>query len=444
MASISSAGIGSGLEVSSLVSQLVAAERQNADTRLNAAETKVNTQISALGTFRAVMANLQTAVADLKSGGALTKLTATSSKTDLFGASASAGTGAVAGNYSVEVVALAQPHKLVSGTYASADTVLGNGNVELTVGGKSFTVTLSDGDNSLAALRDKINADEDNVGVVATLVKDNGSTRLLLTSESTGIASAITVNSSLASFTEKQAAQDAHVRVEGYDHYSSSNSVSGVIDGLTLNLVKAEPGTVGSLSIATDSKTATTAIESFVRAYNTAIAAISTLTRYDPVKKEGAALAGDGLVRGAAQEIRGIIGSTVSGGGAFGYLSEIGITTSTDGTLKIDSTKLSAAMSSDRSGVQKLFSATDGYATRLTTVLDRSLGTGGRIATRDTALKSQLTGIDKQQEALDERMARMTLRYRTQFSALDTLMSKMNATSSYLTQQLAALTNSSS
>ncbi len=439
MASISSAGIGSGLEVSSLVSQLVAAERQNADTRLNAAETKVNTQISALGTFRAVMANLQAAVADLQSGGALTRLTATSGKTELFGATA--GTGAVAGSYSVEVVALAQAHKLVTGTYASADTVLGNGDVQITVGAESFTVTLSDGDNSLAALRDKINADEDNVGVVATLVKDNGSTRLLLSSTSAGTASEITINSSVVSFTEKQAAQDAHVRVEGYDHYASTNSISGVIDGLTLNLVKAEPGTVATLDVATDSKSATTAIESFVRAYNTAIAAVSTLTRYDPVKKEGAALAGDGLVRSAAQELRSIIGSTVSGGGALSYLSEIGITTSTDGTLKLDNTKLSAALSTDRNAVQKLFSSSDGYATRLASVLERALDSDGRIATKDTALKARLTSIDKQQEALDERMARMTLRYRAQFSALDTLVSKMNATSTYLTQQLAALNN---
>ncbi len=439
MASISSAGIGSGLDVSSLVSQLVAAERQNADTRLNSAETRVNTQISALGTFRAVMANLQAAVADLKSGGALTRLTATSGKAELFGATA--GTGAVAGSYSVEVVALAQAHKLVTGTYASADTVLGNGDVQITVGAESFTVSLSDGDNSLAALRDKINADEDNVGVVATLVKDNGSTRLLLSSTSAGTASEITVNSSVVAFTEKQAAQDAHVRVEGYDHYASTNSISGVIDGLTLNLVKAEPGTVTTLDVATDSKSATTAIEAFVRAYNTAIAAVSTLTRYGPVKKEGAALAGDGRVRSAAQELRSIIGSTVSGGGALSYLSEIGITTSTDGTLKLDNTKLSAALSTDRNAVQKLFSGSDGYATRLTGVLERALGSDGRIATKDTALKAQLTSIDKQQEALDERMARMTLRYRLQFSALDTLVSKMNATSTYLTQQLAALNN---
>lgn len=439
MASISSAGIGSGLEVSSLVSQLVAAERQNADTRLSSAETKVNAQISALGTFRAVMANLQTAAKDLQSGGALGRLTASSGNTALFGASA--GTGAVAGSYSVEVVALAQPHKLVSAPFASSSTALPNGDVQIDVGGKSFTVTLGDDDNSLAALRDKINAATDNPGVVATLVNETGGTRLLLSSTAPGTASAITVTSGSIGFTEKQAAQDAHIRVEGYDHYASSNSISGVIDGLTISLVKAEPGTIATLAVTADDKSATTAIESFVRAYNTAIAAISTLTRYDATKREGAALAGDALARGMAQQLRGVIGSTVGGAGGFGYLSEIGITTNTDGTLKIDSDKLSTALASDRGSVQRLFGGSDGYATRLSSLLSTALESDGRIATKDTALKAQLTAIDKQQEALDERMARLTQRYTTQFSALDTLIAKMKSTSDYLTQQLAALSN---
>lgn len=439
MASISSAGIGSGLEVSSLVSQLVAAERQNADTRLSGAESKVNAQISALGTFRAVMANLQTAANDLKSSGSLAKLSASSGNTALFGASA--GTGAVAGSYSVEVVALAQAHKLVSAPFANSSTALPNGDVEIQVGDESFTVTLSDGENSLAALRDKINAAADNAGVVATLVNETGGTRLLLSATKPGTESAISVTSGSISFTEKQAAQDAHVRVEGYDHYASSNSISGVIDGLTISLVKAEPGTVATLTVTADDKTATTAVESFVRAYNTAIAAISTLTRYDPAKREGAALAGDALARGMAQQLRGVIGSTVSGAGGFGYLSEIGITTNTDGTLKLDSSKLSTALTSDRSSVQKLFGGSDGYATRLSTMLETALDTDGRIATKDTALKAQLTAIDKQQEALNERMDRLTKRYTTQFGALDTLIAKMKSTSDYLTQQLAALSN---
>lgn len=440
MASISSAGIGSGLDVAGLVSQLVAAERQPADTRLATAESKANAQISALGTFRAVLSGLQTAINDLKSGGAIAKLTATSSNTALFSASASSGS-AVAGSYSVEVIALAQPHKLVTAPYASSDSIVGTGDVEIAVGGQSFTVSLADGANTLADLRNAINNASSNSGVAATLVNEAGGTRLLLTSSKSGVESAMTLNSTILSMTEKQPALDAHIRIEGYDHYSASNSVSGAVDGLTLNLVKAEPGTIATVNVAVDSKTATTAVESFVKAYNTSIAAISTLTRYDAEKREGAALVGDALLRGTAQELRNIIGSTVGGAGAFGYLSEIGITTNTDGTLKLDSAKLGEAIASDRSSVQNLFSGTDGYATRLTGVLERALGTDGRIAAKDTALKAQIKGIDTQQEQLDERMARLEIRYRSQFSALDTLIAQMNATSSYLTQQLEALGN---
>ena len=438
MASLSSAGIGSGLDVAGLVSQLVAAERQPAATRLATAESKVNLQISALGTFRAVMSGLQTAANDLQSGGALSKLTASSSKSELFTASAGS---AVAGSYGVEVVALAQAHTLVTSAYASADTVLGNGDVEIATGGQSFTVTLADGANTLADLRNAINAASDNSGVSATLVNETGGTRLLLTATQTGVASEITVTSGVLGFTEKQPALDAHVRIEGYDHYSASNSVSGAIDGLTLNLVKAEPGTIATLGVAVDSKSATTAIEAFVRAYNTTIAAISTLTRYDPLKREGAALAGDALARSTAQELRNIIGSTVGSAGGFSFLSEIGVTTATDGTLKLDSAKLGEALSADRNAVQKLFSGSDGYATRMKDVLERALGSDGRITAKDTALKAQLKGIDTQQEQLDERMARLELRYRAQFSALDTLMAQMSATSNYLTQQLAGLSN---
>ncbi len=440
MASISSAGIGSGLDVSGLVSQLVAAERQPADTRLATAESKANAQISALGTFRAVLSGLQTAINDLKSGGAIAKLTTTSSNTALFSASASSGS-AVAGSYSVEVMALAQPHKLVTAPMASADSVIGNGDVEIAVGGQSFTVTLEEGANTLADLRSAINGASGNTGVTATLVNEAGGTRLLLTSTKSGAASSITVTSAVLSMTEKQAALDAHIRIEGYDHYSASNSITGAVDGLTLNLIKAEPGTVASVNVAADSQSASTAVESFVKAYNTAIAAMSTLTRYDAEKRQGAALVGDALLRGTAQELRNIIGSTVAGAGAYGYLSEIGITTSTDGTLKLDSSKLSEAIASDRGAVQALFSGADGYATRLTAVLDRALGTDGRIAAKDTALKAQIKGIDQQQEQLDERMARLEIRYRTQFSALDTLIAQMNATSSYLTQQLEGLKN---
>ncbi len=437
MASLSSAGIGSGLDVANIVAQLVSAERAPAANRLATQETRVTTQISAMGTFRATLAGLQNAVNALKSDGALGKLAATSSKTDLF--TATTASGASAGNYNVEVVSLARAHKLASTAFASAATSLGAGDVEISVGDKSFTVTLDDEANTLADLRNAINASAKNKGVTATLVNESGGTRLLLTSNKTGTESAITVNSSLIGFAQTQAATDAHVRIEGYDHYAQTNSVSGALDGVTLNLVKAEPGTTANLGVAVDTQAATAAIDTFVKAYNTVVAATATLTRYDAESRQAQPLAGDATVRGALQNLRGIVGSTVSGGGSFGFLSEIGIKSAPDGTFTLDSTKLAEALTNDRSGVQQLFSGTDGYGTRLGKALGDLLGSEGQISAKTDALKERQKAIDKEQERLDERMLRVETRYRAQFSALDTLMAQMNTTSTYLTQQLSNL-----
>jgi flagellar hook-associated protein 2 len=439
MASISSAGIGSGLQVASLVAQLVAAEREGADTRLAKAESKVNTQLSALGTFRGALAGLQSAVNALKADGALSKLAATSSKPELFTASSS---GASPGNYDIEVVSLARSHKMVSAAFGSAQTALGEGSAEITVGDKSFTVTLGPDANTLADLRDAINEATDNKGVTATLVNEAGGTRLLLTSRTTGTESQISIDSSLAAFTEKQAAADAHIRVEGYDHYAQTNSVTGAIDGVTLTLLKAEEGTVATLDVAVDTKAATAAIETFVKSYNAFMAISGSLSKYDASRKEAQPLAGDATVRGAVQSLRGMMGNTVSGAGDFSFLSEIGIKTAVDGSLTLDSAKLAEALSQDREGVQQLFGGPQGYATRLSGTIDALLKSDGQIKAKDDALKAQQKDIDKQQEALDERMARLANRYRAQFTSLDSLMAQMGSTSNYLTQQLANLVGS--
>lgn len=435
---LSAAGIGSGLDITSLVSQLVSAERTPAANRLSTRQTTLNSQISSLGMFKSVMADLQTQAKNLKADGAFSKLTVTSSAPTVFTASAS---GAVAGNYDIEVVSLAKAHKLVSGTYSGADAVIGSGDVTLTVGDKSFTVTLDDEANTLGYLRDAINKAGNNTGVTATLVHESGGTRLMLSSQKTGSDSVISVSGGGLAFTERQAAVDAHIRVEGYDHYASSNDITGAIDGVTINLLKADPGNTATLNAVVDNKAATAAIETFVKSYNTALATMATVTRYDAATKSGAALTGDVAVRGAAQSVRSVMNSVVNGAGSFAVLSEIGITTATDGTLKIDSAKLSKAMASDYAGVQSLFGSSEGYAAKLSGAIEGLLGDEGRIASKDTALKAQLKDISKQQEKLDERMTRLEARYKAQFIALDSLMSKMGSTSDYLTQQLASLAN---
>lgn len=437
---ISSSGIGSGLDINSLVTQLVAAERAPAQNQLSTRKTRLSTQLSAIGTFRAAMATLQDKLAGLKSGGAIGKLAATSASTDHFTATAAG--SAVAGRYDIEVVALAQAHKLTSAPYVGgASTALGAGDVTIDVGGDDFTVTLSPSANTLADLRDAINNASDNSGVTATLINETNGTRLLLTSKTPGEDHEITVTSTLATFTEQQAAQDAHIRVDGYDVYASSNQISDAIDGVTINLAKANPGSSYALDVALDNKATSDAVQVFVNTYNAALNTINTLSKYDPKTEVAAALNGDGMVRGAAQQLRQVVSASVSGAGSFSHLSELGITTQADGTLKLDSSKLASALASDRDSVQKLFGAEDGVATRLDAVLERLVGDDGQVETRNDSLQRQLDDVADRQDALDFRMTRVEARYRAQYTALDSLLAQMQTTSNYLSQQLASLAN---
>ncbi|SFF33448.1 flagellar hook-associated protein 2 [Fontimonas thermophila] len=437
MPSITSSGIGSGLDIASLVAQLVAAERSPTQTRITQAQNKLNVQLSALGTFKGALSDVKAKLDALRSDGVLGALKATVSNPDAFTASATA--AATAGRYDIEVVSLARAHKLVSAAYPGGGaTVLGDGDVEISVGGESFTVTLGGGENTLADLRSKINATSDNTGVSATLINTDGGTRLLLTATRTGADHAIVVTSGLVSFTEQQAAADAHVRIEGYDHFASSNTISDAIDGVTLHLTGADPGQVHTLTLAPDDEAVTKAVSAFVNAYNAAVTTVASLTRYDAEKRSAAPLTGDGAVRSAMQNLRNVLGATVEAG-SFDYLADIGITTRTDGTLVLDGGKLAAALASDRGSVERLFTAENGYAVRLATVLDEVLGADGSIGTKTEALQARLRDLDGQQQALDDRMARVQARYQAQFSALDALIAQMNSTSNFLTQQLTGL-----
>lgn len=442
MAAITSAGIGSGLDVASIVSQLVAAERGPADQRISIATTRANTTISALGNFRSLLASLQTAAKALLPGttgtpSGLGKLTATPGNTTYY--TASADSKAVAGNYSVEVLALATASKRASDLYASSGATVGNGDVTISVGASSFTVNLADGANTLADLRDKINSASDNKGVGAAIVSDSGGARLLLTSRKTGLANAVSVSTTLFNTVESQAAADAVVKVDGFQTTSSTNAVTTAVDGLTLNLVKAEPGTSTALDVALDQKASETAVATFVNAYNNVVKFIGTQTKYDATAQTAGVLLGDSTVLSATQALRGVIGGTTASAGDYKTLSAIGIKTSSDGTLISDTSKFSKAISTDFAAVQRLFAADDGIAKKLDALAKTLLADDGQIKAKTDGLNARVKDLGKQQQAVDTRMAAYEARTRAQFTALDTLMSKLGSTSTYLSQQLANL-----
>lgn len=448
MASITSTGLGSGLDINSLVSQLVAAERQAPAARLTTAQEKAQTQLSALGTFRSALSSLQDAAKALRDGGT-TALKASVSETGYT--TVTAGSGAAAGSYRLEVVQLAKAHKLASGTFASAETNVGEGSLTIGVGSQSFSVTLDSDHSTLAGIRDAINSASDNKGVRASLLNTSTGVRLTLTSTQTGADGALTVSHGLGEtaldglvypgvggLAEVDPAQNAKIRLDGYDFESSDNVFADAVEGLTITATKAEPGKEMTLDVSADTSAAKTAVETFVSRYNALNATIATLARYNATTSDAGPLLGDAMLRGFSQQVREALGSEVAGAGSYARLSQIGVSFSTDGSLKVDSTKLSAAVEGDISAVSTLLGK-DGIGGQIYTLADPYLASDGRIQSRQDSAQERIDDIEKQRDALDLRMEKVKARYQAQFVALDSLISKLNTTSSYLTQQLANL-----
>lgn len=445
---ISSAGIGSGLDVNSLVSQLVSAERAPQAQRISTAQSRINVSLSALGSFKGALSQLQAAVKAMGSSSSIGAMTTSVSTEGLLGATA--GSSAVAGSYDVEVISIAKAHKVASNAFVGgSSSVVGNGTVTIGVGGDSFDVTLIDGANTLADLRDRINAATDNTGVTATIVTEDAGARLVLSAKETGTAGAMTISSlasgggSMFTTSDVQLGTDAQIKVDGFTRTSSSNTLTTAIDGVTINLLKAEPGTTFTLGVNLDPSASGTAVKNLVTAYNAALAVVKKFATFDPATKQGGPLMGDIGVRSAMQQLRSVF-SGAAGEGDFTMLSQIGITTATDGTLTVDSTKLSDAMAKNMDAVNALFKGPEGIATQLTEALETYIGTDGRIGATTEQLQKRLETYTDQSAALDRRMALVEARYRKQFTALDTLLGQLQTTSNYLTQQLASLPGSGS
>lgn len=447
---LTSMGVGSGLDVSSLVDKLVAAKKAPQQNQISSQAAAANTQLSALGQIGAALSALQSAMAPLTDGSAFASRTVTSSDTTVLGAG-SDGT-AVNGSYNIVVSKLASALKASSGAFASASTAVGTGTLTLAVGGKSMSLTLDSTNNSLAAIRDAINKASDNPGVSATIVTGTDGAHLVLSGTQTGAANGFTVSSNggdggLAALNYDvaapsgnalsviTAASDANYTIDGLAGNSASNTVSTAIDGLTLNLTKVGSST---LSVSNDSSKATGALTNLVNTYNSFVGIYQNLTKYDVTSGTAGAMIGDATLNSINSTLSGIVGGTANGA----TLSSIGISLQVDGTLKLDSSKLATALSDGGKAVGNLFAGTGGFAAKLNGSLGNWVGDSGLLAGRTTSLSQQLKDLSNQQTVLNSRMDDLTARYQAQFTALDTLMSKLNSTSSYLQQQFDALNNS--
>lgn len=465
---ISSPGLGSNLDINSIVSQLMALE-QRPLSALQTKEAGLQSKISALGSLKGAISALQTAAANLipaTGSTAIQKFTTfKTTVADTAIASASASSSAVAGTYTLEVTQLAQQHRIATSTTASpfsgvGGTLVTGGTLTITLDtragsatpSKTTNVTIADGATP-EDIRDAINSA--NSGVSATVINGTLGKQLVLAGDTPGdnqfiklsgvAALAYDPNAAPAptdAFTQSLAAQGSAFILNGIGATASSNTVTTAIDGLTLNLTKqSASGVATTLTLSKDTSSLTAGVNAFVKAYNDYATTAASLGSYNAATKTAGSLNGDSTLRSAQSQMRSLIGNAPSGAtsATLQRLSDIGVSLQKDGTLVVNSSKLSAAISSDFSGVANLVSA---YGSAFKTATDSLIGTSGTIVARTEGLNASIKSIDKRAEAISNRLTRIEANYRKQFAALDKLMSNMNATSTYLSQQLANLPDS--
>src|SRR3569833_388302 len=344
----------SSLDVQSLVSQLISSERAQYQAPITARETKATVQLSAVSSLKGALSSFQTAVSGLKDASTFTPRTTSSSDEDVFTATSTG--SASTGSYDINVIALAKAQQLASGPIGGgASAAVGTGTMTITYGGKSFDVVIDSTNNTLGNIRDAINKASGNTGVQATLLNEASGSRLVLTSAHTGAANTIKIavaggDGGLAQFaydgvnpsqvTQLRAAQDAHIKIANtYDHYSTTNTVTDVIDNVAITL-KATSDDPVTLNIAEDTGSLKQKVTQFVTAYNALYSNFSKLRSYDAASKAAGPMLGDALLLGIESKIGLDLSNPVDGvTGDYKTLASLGITRQTDGTLKADTSK---------------------------------------------------------------------------------------------------------
>jgi flagellar hook-associated protein 2 len=456
MATITGGGIGSGLDVNGIVEKLMEIERKPLAT-FDAKQNTYQTKLSAFSIVKGNLASLQTAATSLATASTFTSKSATVSDATVLSASAS--TDVAAGSYSISVTQLAKFHAVRSNTdYAATSDTFNTGTLAISVGGgAAVNVTIDGSNNTLAGIRQAIN--DAVAGVNATIVNDGTTNRLILTSATSGSAGAINVavtddgsggSNALSqldtvSLVDVQTAENALFTINGLAVSRSSNTVTDVVDGLTLSLTKgtlASPGTA-TVTVARNTAVVTSAVESFVKAYNTAVDHLKSSSAYNSATKTGGPLNAEGTARSIRSDLSALTFANVSGvAGSVDSLSSLGISVQVNGSLVIDSAVLKAAVEDSSKDLQSLFGQTtvgnEGIAVRFGNALSPFLAGDGLIAGRTDGLNSSISYIDNQRIELTSRLSKIETRYRQKYAALDALAASMNKTQEYLKAQLSS------
>ncbi|MGE8097946.1 flagellar filament capping protein FliD [Pseudomonas fluorescens] len=455
-------GLGSGLDIGSIVTALVNSDKSAKQTQITT-QTSLNTsKISGVGSLKSALAAYQAAMDKLNSSTspAFGGFAATSSTPATL--TVTSDNTAVNGTYNIKVNNLATGSKVASASFAGgATSAIPTGTLQISQNGTAYNVAIPSG-ATLQSTRDAINTTLTAKGITANIVTDSNGSRLVIGSTTTGAGSDLTVSgiaglaidgtqvmganpSASSSGTIGALATDASLTIDGLTVTSKTNTVSQAVGGLSMTLVA--PGT-STVTVATNTSGLQTSIQSFVDAYNTLVKTVTSLTQASADANGkltvAAALTGDSVPRSIIADIRGQL-VTPGPGGQLAVLSQLGITTDQKlGTLNFDSTKFTAAMTTQglSSQVQTLFTgtnSTNGLLARMGAAIKPYLQTGGILDQRTTSLNKQKSDLANQQTALDLRVTTLTATLTAKYNAMDLLVGQMKATSTSITSFFTSL-----
>ncbi|NWD67785.1 flagellar filament capping protein FliD [Pseudomonas gingeri] len=461
-----SVGLGSGLDITSIVTALVNADKTAAQTQITNSQATNTMQLSGVGSLKSALTTFQTALTNLGStttpqfagfsatSGTPSTLTATTDNT------------AVAGSYNIAVSALATSSQIASASFSGgASSAIPSGTLTISQNGTNYNVTIP-ANATLQSTRDAINSSLSGNGISANIVTDSsGASRLVFGSTTTGAGSDLSVSgiaglqidgtqvmsnppTATSSGAITATAQNASLTVNGLTVTSKSNTVSGAVSGMTLSLVSTGSS---SVTVGTNSTGLQSSIQTFVNAYNSLMTTIGTLTTPSTDANGNvvpAAFTADSMPRSLISSIRGVL-TTPGSGGQLAVLSQLGVGTDpVTGSLNFNTTTFNRAMTTDGlSGqVQTLFTGTtansgsDGVLARMTAAISSYVQTGGLLDQRTDSLNTQASSLTSQQAALDLHVTNMTATLTAKYNAMDTLVGQLKATSSSITSFFASLT----
>ena len=468
-------GLGSNINIDDIVKALTDAERAPKENQLSRVEKSATSKFSAVGQLKSAISEFQTALKDLNSSDLFSKRSAKSSNTDL--ATVSATNKASSGTYQVTVEKLATASKVGTATFAKDATAAAAGTLTVKLGpdDRGVDVQVAAG-ATLSEIRDSLNKALKDKGVSANIVSNpaDGSSRLVLSSNKTGAGKDIYVQASagleafrIGNFADNDPtssptgaltaldgnnaassgyisqAQDAEFTIDGLSLRSASNTVSDAISEVTLNLVNAEPGKKFTVTVDQDTSSVKGNIKKFVDAYNKLMGVTKTLTSVTSVGDDKApvtgALVGDATVRSLVSTVRNELVNPSDQKGGISILSDLGITTQKDGTLKIEDSKLDKVLSTQYEAVAGFFTGEKGLTARMNSKLDAYTETGGILAKRQDGLQDTLNSVTDQRTKLNQRIEQVQKRLYAQYNAMDSLIANLKQTSDRMSQALSNL-----